>query len=178
MSKLLYNDPWAIGEQPEIEWVDKGLFRRDKIRYVKNYWLAVPPEVRAKAPSLPDLMCLFEEFYCDGRSTPVGLIARDHPAGPAHDLPYRAPSWIETMRVLEIDPEIIKLTKEWGRCDRYDVDLMFLEHLRAVGKQQPLVHWNPRRVRAFHALTRHSQWLAVRSPAGKAAWDKWRTVDA
>ena len=171
MTNLQYNDPWAISDQPEVEWVDQGWFRRDKIVLQHNYGVSIPPSVRDEAPTIPACIVIPQGFLCDGRSTPLGLLARDHPAGLLHDWCYRVPAWIEFL-----DQRTLWLARQLMNATRRDVDLVFLRHLKAVGKQQPLVHWNPWRVRAFHASTRHSQWLAVRSPAGKAAWDKWRMV--
>ena len=173
---LQYNDPWAISDQPAIEWIDRGWFRRDKIVLVETFAVAVPWSVRSEAPTLPEHIVIPRGFICDGRSTPLGLLARDHPAGLLHDWCYRVPAWIDILEQRHAELTTIRLARKLMEATRRDVDLMFLRHLKAVGKQQPLVHWNPRRVRAFHASTRHSQWLAVRSPAGKAAWDKWRTV--
>ena len=173
---LQYNDPWAISDQPEVEWVDHGWFRRDKIVLQHNYGVSIPPSVRDEALTIPACIVIPRGFLCDGRSTPLGLLARDHPAGLLHDWCYRVPAWIRFLERNGVDQRALWLARQLMEATRRDVDLVFLRHLKAVGKQQPLVHWNPRRVRAFHASTRHSQWLAVRSPAGQRAWDKWRTV--
>ena len=176
MTNLQYNDPWAISDQPEVEWVDQGWFRRDKIVLQHNYGVSIPPSVRDEAPTIPACIVIPQGVLCDGRSTPLGLLARDHPAGLLHDWCYRVPYWVELLERSGVDQRTLWLARQLMEATRRDVDLVFLRHLKAVGKQQPLMHWNPRRVRAFHASTRHSQWLAVRSPAGKAAWDKWRTT--
>ena len=162
---LRYPCPWTPGEQPRVRVVDRNWYRRPTdVRNIGDWWIRVPEHVRRKIPNCPRWILIPDGFICDGRSSPVGLIFPwDHPGAWPHDARYRWPQWGDYI--------MARGGADLGVMTRRDSDWLFSEHLKAVGQRQPVLHWDPRRMRPVQALGRPLQLAAVRV-GGRGAFER------